>query len=415
MYGNQYQYYPDHFCVYRLELDRIKADNDQLKQVNAKLEMDLVHSKIKSMYYTSKRKTANHKRNLRKKRKLNSQADTAASVDEKCGPPGEGYLALSEEEVKKELTYLFKKLLLIEDVVALGKHPNLACLKSNEKMRELVKLIPALKELHEMIGLSPLKKQILQYVLSRIQFKSRDIQHIVILGQSGLGKTKLAHILAKLMHALGIISGNNVVEGSRSNMISKYLGHTAEKTQKVIDKAKNGVLIIDEVYSLGHVEGRDSFSKECVDTLNAALDDRRKRFVCIVAGYEKEVQDCFFAQNPGLGRRFTEVFKIAPYSASELFQIFKQQVEAAEWKLQSEIKVMRLIEKNLKQFKYHAGDMMTLFKKAQLACGTRSARESITCSTSAVLSYADVKSSLNALLAPRKVVAEKQAPGHLYM
>ena len=83
----------------------------------------------------------------------------------------------------------------------------------------------------------------------------------------------------------------------RSDLIGKYLGHTAAKTQKVIDSCKGGVLFIDEAYSLGNPEGRDSFSKECIDTINQNLTENKANLLCIIAGYKDALDKCFFAYN----------------------------------------------------------------------------------------------------------------------
>jgi len=95
----------------------------------------------------------------------------------------------------------------------------------------------------------------------------------------------------------------------------------------MIDAAKGGVLFIDEVYSLGNAEKRDSFSKECIDTINENLTTKKTDFICIIAGYKEDIKDCFFAYNAGLERRFPIRFHIDEYNASELFSIFKKKVD----------------------------------------------------------------------------------------
>ena len=97
--------------------------------------------------------------------------------------------------------------------------------------------------------------------------------HCVITGSPGCGKTTFIEIYAKILTKLGISKYGHIVKVKRSDLIGKYLGHTSVQTQNKINDAKGGILLIDEAYSLGNPEGRDSFSKECIDTLNQALSE----------------------------------------------------------------------------------------------------------------------------------------------
>ena len=112
----------------------------------------------------------------------------------------------------------------------------------------------------------------------------------------------------------------------RSDLIGKYLGHTAAKTQEVIDSALGGVLFIDEAYSLGNPEGRDSFAKECIDTINQNLTEKKNQILVIIAGYQESLDTCFFAYNEGLNRRFPFRYTIESYTAEELGKIFLKMV-----------------------------------------------------------------------------------------
>ena len=126
-----------------------------------------------------------------------------------------------------------------------------------------------------------------------------DMLHTVITGSPGTGKTELGKILGKVYKAMGVLSNGTFHIAKRSDLIGRFQGHTAVKTQEFIDKCKGGVMFIDEAYSLGNKEQRDTFSKECIDTINQNLTERRD-FLCIIAGYRKELNKCFFAYNPGL-------------------------------------------------------------------------------------------------------------------
>ena len=131
-----------------------------------------------------------------------------------------------------------------------------------------------------------------------------------------------------------------------------------------------GVIFIDEAYSLGHKEGRDSFSKEALDTLNKNLSDRRD-ILCIIAGYENELEDCFFSMNKGLDRRFTFRYNAAPYSHDELAEIFKLKVRLENWTLEenSEDNLLALFRQNQNCFPYSGGDVETLFLQCKIAHG----------------------------------------------
>ena len=136
-----------------------------------------------------------------------------------------------------------------------------------------------------------------------------ELNHCVITGPPGVGKTTLAALLGDIYLRLGFLKNNNFVVARRSELIGKYCGHTAVQTQEKINEAEGGVLFIDEVYSLGNKKKSDSFTKECIDTINQNLTEKGDKFLCIVAGYEKDVEECFFAYNRGLERRFPIRFK----------------------------------------------------------------------------------------------------------
>lgn len=120
-------------------------------------------------------------------------------------------------------------------------------------------------------------------------------------------------------------------------------------------------MFIDEAYSLGNAEGRDSFSKECIDTINQNLSENKKNFLCIIAGYRDALEKCFFNYNPGLARRFSFRYTIDGYSADELRQIFLKKVNDIGWTIKSDEDVpLQFFENNMKNFKHYGGDMETL-------------------------------------------------------
>ncbi len=152
-------------------------------------------------------------------------------------------------------------------------------------------------------------------------------------------------------------------------MVAGFLGQSAIKTQRLIDEAEGGVLFIDEAYSLGNEEGRDSFAKEVIDTLNQNLTEKKDSLLCIIAGYKDSLDKCFFSQNEGLRRRFPFVYTIEKYTADELCQIFKKMVIDMGWN--AENVPVKFFEDNYKLFNNMGGDIETLFFMTKIEHGKR--------------------------------------------
>ena len=144
--------------------------------------------------------------------------------------------------------------------------------------------------------------------------------HFVFTGNPGTGKTTIARILARIYRKLGVLKRGHLVEVDRSKLIAGYVGQTAIQTNAVIDAALDGVLFIDEAYSLVS-GGASDYGKEAVATLLKRMEDQRERLVVIVAGYRDEM-DMFVNSNPGLKSRFTKYIQFPDYSAEELTRIF---------------------------------------------------------------------------------------------
>ncbi|WP_306360038.1 type VII secretion AAA-ATPase EccA [Nocardia sp. CC227C] len=147
-------------------------------------------------------------------------------------------------------------------------------------------------------------------------------QHLIFSGPPGTGKTTIARVVAKIFAGLGVVENADVVEVSRNDMVGTHLGHTAPKTNALIDSALGGVLFIDEAYTLIQegLSGGDAFGKEAVDTLLARMENDRDKLVVIIAGYEDEI-DRFLASNEGLSSRFTKRIRFPSYDPDELVQI----------------------------------------------------------------------------------------------
>ena len=127
-----------------------------------------------------------------------------------------------------------------------------------------------------------------------------DFMHTVIYGPPGTGKTEIAKIMGKIFSKLDVLKKGSFKKVTRTDLIAGYLGQTAMKTRDVVRDAMGGVLFIDEAYALGNAEKRDSFAKECIDTLCEALSDYKDSIMVIIAGYEKELKECFFNYNQGI-------------------------------------------------------------------------------------------------------------------
>jgi len=265
--------------------------------------------------------------------------------------------------------------------------------KPNKKykinLKKLYEIRHSLIDLNEMVGLENVKTNVVKQILYFIQDLHHDndeMMHIVIQGSPGVGKTMLGNILGQIYYDLDIIkqpfynnfNNDNYVKFrcvKRSDLIGKYLGWTAQKTQDVIDSCLGGVMFIDEAYSLGNSNNSDSFSKECIDTINQNLTERKGQFLCIIAGYEKDLNECFFNYNAGLKRRFPFVYTIKPYTSFELKQIFEKLISQKKdnWNM-IDIKDTdsnMFFRKNEKLFINMAGDMETLLFYTKLAHSKR--------------------------------------------
>ena len=191
--------------------------------------------------------------------------------------------------------------------------------------------------------------------------------HTVISGPPGVGKTELGKNLGSIYLGLGILKSDKFRVVKRSELIGKYLGHTAAQTQEIIDDCKGGVMFIDEAYSLGNEDKRDSFSKECLDTINQNLTENRQEFMCIISGYKDYLNKCFFLYNEGLKRRFPFWYDIKGYTADELKEIFKRKVVKDNWKLCAEVKSEFFKEK----FEFFGGDIDTFTFYCKMAYSKR--------------------------------------------
>jgi SpoVK/Ycf46/Vps4 family AAA+-type ATPase len=187
-----------------------------------------------------------------------------------------------------------------------------------------------MSELDSFTGLEGIKRDIRTLInLLRIQ-KQRESQglstvkpslHMVFTGPPGTGKTTVARIMGRVFKALGILEKGHIVETDRSGLVAGYVGQTAIKVDEIVQESIDGILFIDEAYSLSPPDGRDSFGQEAIDTLLKRMEDNRDRLVVIVAGYEEEMQR-FIESNPGFKSRFNKYIGFDDYNPDELKDIF---------------------------------------------------------------------------------------------
>lgn len=183
-----------------------------------------------------------------------------------------------------------------------------------------------LNELESLIGLGDIKnevKSLINFVKVNQLRKSKGLPlvslslHSVFYGPPGTGKTTIARLISKAFKNLGLLKKGHLVETDRSQLVAGYVGQTAIKTKEILDRALDGVLFIDEAYSLN---SKDDYGKEAIDTILKYMEDNRDRLIVIVAGYENEMAE-FINSNPGLKSRFNKYFHFPNYSGSELLDI----------------------------------------------------------------------------------------------
>ena len=285
----------------------------------------------------------------------------------------------------------------LDDLIKLGKDERYFDERRyNINMKAVQKLVDPLTELNNMIGMSNVKNNIFEqiiYYLQDFDECNQDLMHTIIQGNPGCGKTELGKILAKIYLAMGIVQNDKFRIVRRSDLVGRYLGETAIKTQKVIDDIRGGVLFIDEAYSLGNPEQRDSFSKECLDTINQNLTENKTNFVCIIAGYEQSLKSSFFAYNPGLERRFTMVYKVDNYNAEDLMKIYMKKAYDAEWKFEEDAPKLSLFEKNRDLFRFNGGDMENIFQLTKIIHSQRVLNLEYECKKK--ISNYDIQESIN--------------------
>ena len=197
--------------------------------------------------------------------------------------------------------------------------------------RELVGLIPVKEKVEEIASLLLVDQIRQKFGLSA----PRPNLHMCFTGEPGTGKTTVALKMADLLHRLGYLESGHLVHAMRNDLVGEFIGHTAPKTKRVLERAMGGVLFIDEAYYLYRSSDSKDYGQECIDILLQVMENDRDKLVVILAGY-RDRMDGFFESNPGMSSRIAHHIDFAPYQLGELVAIGRAMLEQASYYLSDE-------------------------------------------------------------------------------
>ena len=246
-----------------------------------------------------------------------------------------------------------------------------------EAAPEPPKLEEVLAELDGLCGLEQVKKDVKSLInLVKVRKLREEAGlpvppmslHLVFMGNPGTGKTTVARLLAKIYHAIGVLSKGQLVEVDRSGLVAGFVGQTAIKTQEAVQKAIGGVLFIDEAYALVNQENGNDFGHEAIEVLLKNMEDHRDDLIVIVAGYTN-LMEKFIHSNPGLESRFNKYFFFEDYDAGQLMEIFRSMCSKNGYALSPEAdqwaqEAFRDLYEHRDENFGNARDVRNLFEKA---------------------------------------------------
>jgi hypothetical protein len=268
-----------------------------------------------------------------------------------------------------KITNLQSLIILINDLIDKAPPPKKIRKKLPIKLYQLIDILEPLEKLNNLIGLTKLKDQLLEQLLYFIQGKNDNIMlHTVIEGPPGTGKTTVANIMSEIYAGIGILKKRKCNVIKRDDLIGQFLGETTIKTMETLEYCKNGVMLIDEAYSLGSPDNRDSYAKEAIDCINQYLTENSDKLICIIAGYKQELNECFFSQNKGLRRRFPWTFTIESFTKNELAQIFINKINDTDnYELDEDIDILYIVSKiKIDYFHGNAGDIDNIISRIKI-------------------------------------------------
>jgi SpoVK/Ycf46/Vps4 family AAA+-type ATPase len=285
------------------------------------------------------------------------------------------------------MTFVAMRLVEMRDLPIVGAADQIRPIHIEDETISVTPTETALDRLDAMFGLAPVKHEV-KGLIARMQLeqKRRDqglevsalSQHMVFTGPPGVGKTEIARLIGEIYRELKVLRKGHVVETDRAGLVAGYVGQTATKTLDKCRDALDGILFIDEAYSLAASSGSGpDFGKEAIDTLLKFMEDNRERIVVIVAGYSNEMRH-FIDSNPGLAGRFTKTINFPAYSSAELCEILRRMAARQQFTLADgfEVKLMPWIDGRIKAEDWaNAREMRTLLEKAREAQAVRLASE----------------------------------------
>lgn len=283
-----------------------------------------------------------------------------------------------QEEIKyfdindHNITDLSSLIDLINDLIQKNVPPKKILNKMPKKLYKLINILEPLEELNSLIGLEKLKHQLLEQLLYFVQGNSDIIMlHTAIEGPPGTGKTTIARLMSKIYSGIGILKKNKFTIVKREDLIGAFLGETTLKTMETLNRCLDGVMLIDEAYSLGTgssgYSNGDSYSIEAVNAINEFLTENCHRIICIIVGYKYELDKCFFSLNPGLRRRFPWTFTIDRFNKEQLTNILIEKVNNSDYDLAEDIddKYIQYLIK-IELFNGNGGDIDTILSRAKI-------------------------------------------------